>query len=389
MPLRKLLIHVMLWSLAATAVMGAYNALIGANTTGWRLVGTGVAAAIAAAAMIPFAARAAKPQSRVDGLAGMAVTIAVFVMIVGLIFDVFAPLGDYQVQDKIWGAFWILTIGGYCAVGMLRLIATPGNRLAGAVGMGVVPISVIVSLVGLIEGRNGNPDIRLFGSGMSIAGLGFLATLALAGMEKPRPWRWVGVLAAFAALVMAIVGLWSTQKHDAGPFAVIIAIAVIVAHANLCLLVPTAPSHRWIPIPTIAAAMVTALFTVLTIFAGDRHEEFVMAERMSLAGGILTAAGTLAMLVLARLNKQLERKQELSDIKQLTLICPGCETKQTVDVGDSACIACGLKFSIKVEEPRCPQCDYLLYKLQSDRCPECGFELKIPGSGTRTEVQPA
>lgn len=386
MPLRKLLIHIMLWSLAATAVMGAYNALIGANTTGWRLVGTGVAAALAAGFMIPFSSRAAKPESRVDGLAGMVVTIAVFGMVVALIFDVFAPLGDYEVQEKIWGAFWILTIGGYSAVGMLRLIASAANRLAGAVGLGVTAVSVVVTLVGVFAGESGNPNIPIFGSGMSIAGLGFLATLSLAGMDQPRPWRWIGVLASFVAVLMAIIGLWSTAKHAVGPFAVVIAIAGVVAHANLCLLVPAAPTQRWIPIFTIAAGMVTALFTVLIVLAEDRHEPFVMAERMSLAGGILTAAGTLGLLVLARLNKQLERRQELSDIKQLTLICPGCETKQTVDVGDSACIACGLKFNIKVEEPRCPQCDYLLYKLQSDRCPECGLELKLPGSGTRTEV---
>ena len=54
MPLRKLLIRVMLWSLGATAVIGSMTVLImGVSDTYWRLVGTGTATAVAAGLMIP------------------------------------------------------------------------------------------------------------------------------------------------------------------------------------------------------------------------------------------------------------------------------------------------------------------------------------------------
>ena len=39
-------------------------------------------------------------------------------------------------------------------------------------------------------------------------------------------------------------------------------------------------------------------------------------------------------------------------------------------------VRCGLKFHIRLEEPRCPKCDYLLFMLQSDRCPECGTPVR-------------
>ncbi len=46
--------------------------------------------------------------------------------------------------------------------------------------------------------------------------------------------------------------------------------------------------------------------------------------------------------------------------------------KQTIELGGSACKACGLRIEVRAEEPRCRQCGYLLYRLTSDTCPECG-----------------
>lgn len=60
---------------------------------------------------------------------------------------------------------------------------------------------------------------------------------------------------------------------------------------------------------------------------------------------------------------------------ELTAICPRCLTSQTLPNGDSACHVCQLKFTLKVEEPACPACGYLLFKLTSPTCPECGQSL--------------
>jgi hypothetical protein len=73
---------------------------------------------------------------------------------------------------------------------------------------------------------------------------------------------------------------------------------------------------------------------------------------------------------------------------QVALTCPICDTKQSVPVGSSECIRCGLKMKIQLDEPRCPECDYLLLRLASDNCPECGALVRKPDPGSDDD-QPA
>jgi len=47
----------------------------------------------------------------------------------------------------------------------------------------------------------------------------------------------------------------------------------------------------------------------------------------------------------------------------------------------TSCIECGLRFSIKMDEPRCETCGYLLYRPKSDRCPECGTPIGAIATG--------
>ena len=85
MPLRKLLIRVMLWSLGVTAVAGAAAALLSAGDVGWRIVATGVITAVAAGLMLPFSILADKPGARREGLLGMALVVLEFIGALALI----------------------------------------------------------------------------------------------------------------------------------------------------------------------------------------------------------------------------------------------------------------------------------------------------------------
>jgi predicted Zn-ribbon and HTH transcriptional regulator len=58
--------------------------------------------------------------------------------------------------------------------------------------------------------------------------------------------------------------------------------------------------------------------------------------------------------------------------KEMSIVCPHCQTPATVAVGKSACGKCGLRFSIEVLEPHCEKCGYVLLMNASSRCPECG-----------------
>ena len=82
------------------------------------------------------------------------------------------------------------------------------------------------------------------------------------------------------------------------------------------------------------------------------------------------------MLVLARLNRRVDF-EPLADMPMaVTVICPRCGRRTKVPLGAGGCGACGLRIEINIEEPRCPQCGYLVYKLASDVCPECGTPVR-------------
>jgi hypothetical protein len=212
----------------------------------------------------------------------------------------------------------------------------------------------------------------------AIAGLGVLGVASLVGAGAPprRPWRWVGVIASLIATVVAVVAIWKHLQSGGGMFAVIVSIAAVVAHANLCLLVPLTPPQKWVRVVTIVAALATAALVDGMVLADDYRYDFPPGQNFAAAAGIIASCGSLVLLVLARLTRHLDRVPVLSEVREVTVICPGCQKKQTLGVGDSTCATCGLKFHIRVEEPRCANCDYVLFMLQSDRCPECGTPVR-------------
>ena len=91
----------------------------------------------------------------------------------------------------------------------------------------------------------------------------------------------------------------------------------------------------------------------------------------------MAACGTLALLVLARINRKVDVEPGSADLGEIPLVCPRCRKKQSLPVGNSICASCDLRISIREEEPRCAKCDYLLRGLMSDRCPECGTPIRL------------
>jgi hypothetical protein len=203
-----------------------------------------------------------------------------------------------------------------------------------------------------------------------------VASLVGVGVPPRRPWRWIGMVASLIATVVAVVAIWKHIDSGGGTFSVVVSVAAVVAHANLCLLVPLTAPQKWVRWVTILAAFATAALIDGMLLADDYHRDFPLGQNLAAATGIIASCGSLVLLVLARLNRHLDRVPVLSEVREMTIVCPGCEKKQTVGVGDSACSTCNLKFHIRVEEPRCPNCDYVLFMLQSDRCPECGTPLR-------------
>jgi Zn finger protein HypA/HybF involved in hydrogenase expression len=178
---------------------------------------------------------------------------------------------------------------------------------------------------------------------------------------------------------MWLVEIWDPVGSDLGfvVFCGLLSLGAVVAHANLCLVaVKLMTSQHWVRGGTIAAVVLTALMIVLYI-AEDKFPAVVpidgdMIGRFMEASGIIASCGTLALLVLARMNRKVDAEPESYELNEVNLECPRCRKKQSLPTGDSTCPSCGLRISIRVEEPRCVKCDYLLRGLTSDRCPECG-----------------
>ncbi|UCC31069.1 MAG: hypothetical protein JSU86_02095 [Phycisphaerales bacterium] len=83
------------------------------------------------------------------------------------------------------------------------------------------------------------------------------------------------------------------------------------------------------------------------------------------------------MVVLAGINRKVNYERLSPELTEMVVTCPRCRERQSIRLGDSACTVCGLRISTRIEEPRCPRCDYLLYGLISDRRPEGGTVIGI------------
>ena len=64
---------------------------------------------------------------------------------------------------------------------------------------------------------------------------------------------------------------------------------------------------------------------------------------------IIAGCGTLTLLVLARINQRvLPAAATLAEIREVTLTCPRCRSKQTIAMGSGTCGACGLVIEVRV-----------------------------------------
>lgn len=195
---------------------------------------------------------------------------------------------------------------------------------------------------------------------------------AIAQTQRWKPLPLLGLGACAAAFLMVLVCIWSNgDVTETFAKATWIAAVVTFSFSHLCLIgmVPALPSLRWLLALAVASLWTMAAVAISIILATPAGEHIV---RLAGAVGVLDAAASLALLIMTK-AKQVENIQQLqSTPARLKIHCPRCETPQVVEAGPSKCHACGLKFRIHIEEPRCAKCGYLLWQLPQRRCPECG-----------------
>jgi len=372
----------MLWTLGLAAGAGALAVLLQGGDLAWRLVETGFATALACALMVPASLLIDQGRVRWAGLLGMGAVTLEFLMASSLIWGVAQPILAAIPDAEFKVGLTMVLVG--IAVGLTIACAWPlrvrRHALAARAALGLVALVLGVYLFATWQSDfAGNNDWWETGSALLV--LGALTVPSLIGLSagERRPWRWLGILASAAACAMWLAEIWHPIGSDLGfvVYCALLSIGAVVAHANLCLVaVKLTPGQRWVRSGTIAATAVAAATTVWHV-ANGRFPDTVpidadLVGRLVGASGIAASCGTLALLVLARINRKVDAGASSTDLAEVVLFCPRCRRRQSLAAGDSACTSCGLRISIRVEEPRCANCDYLLRGLTSDRCPECG-----------------
>lgn len=209
----------------------------------------------------------------------------------------------------------------------------------------------MTSLGAAVVLERGRWRIGMIGT-FALSGLGLVIYLLMIWIEPSWQWYWY----EWTFKVMVIIAVW----------------AVALPHMALLSLATLKGLYRWVRRGAVGAVLSLAtLITLGVIF--EPNEDFWI--RLVGVFGILTALGTIIVPVLVKVAGIEQESGVESTPLDIKITCPRCLLEQTVTSGHSRCAGCKLRFEIKIQEPRCPKCDYLLHKLTAPVCPECGQSL--------------
>jgi len=379
MELRRLFLRIMLWSLAFAAGAGVLAVLVGRGWLIARVIWTGVVMSVASGLMVPVSGWVDREKTRPAGLVGMAGVLVEFMLALALIWDAPRLLIGARYEESLIFTLITFALALPIAVAFLRLRSSPRAALAWLPGTLLTITAFGIAMIGAWGQQPRHISSNCWATSAALAATGALAVLCLISLPpgRWRDWRWLGILGSAVACALWIGEIWIGSGSDLGKiaFCLSLSVAAVLAHANLMLLCPLKAGQTWLRTGTVIALALTAAWLdsiVINdeILGGATDSEFL--ARGAGATGIVAACGTLALLVLARLNRSVDYEDSSELPVAMTVVCPRCRRRQTIPIGAATCAACNLRIHTRIEEPRCPNCDYLLYGLTSDRCPECG-----------------
>ncbi len=387
---RKFFLKVMIAALLFTGASGIFAVLTGT----WHVVGkvmlSACVAAVTAGMMMPIAGWVDDEDTRPSGLWGIALIILQTICFLAAIWV------DYSNAEwRFLATGFILFPLGWPAI---WIIAAKGNKpftLANLTSLGTLALSSLAFITGIwwqnfftntsTLGVHKDIDWNLIASACTLYFYGILAAIALADWTRhdKHHWRWVGPVGALISTVLILVGIWAGSQKRTPILDVSTALALFAAHAMFIIglqLGPN-PTNRFFRLGTILIAGITiAMACAISIASIDARIADAPLVRLTGAGTILTICCTLALIIIARLNRGVNLTAQDANVMDalIDLFCPRCKTRQSLSAGDSACHSCGLRISIKIEEPRCSGCGYLLYKIPGNTCPDCGKPINTP-----------
>ncbi len=244
------------------------------------------------------------------------------------------------------------------------------------IGLAIFSLNFAVLTTFIWWWPNGREDemIRAMLTTVFLIGAYILALPGADLLERGRHLRRaaMAILTLIVALLMSLVCIWA-RDTDSPDFVKATVIAGIAAFtlAHTCLLSRVRRGQIITALLAVTLVSAWALAALLSLFIITEYDQ-EFGYRFVGALGVLDAAGSLSLLILLKLRSVGRGTQLETSAAEFELCCPRCLEPQTVTAGASACRACGLKFRIEIEEPRCEKCGYLLYQLPERTCPECG-----------------
>mgnify|MGYP003867046843 CR=1 FL=1 len=373
-PFRKRLLHILLWCLAGAAASGVLTVLVSDRDVLWRVTAMGFVAAAAVGLMIPCSILADRERSRAAGHFG--ITLCIIQFLLSIVF-IWSGLWPWRLEERIGWTILLIGLMAVPCIGFLWMASNRATRAAGIVGLAFAAISSACYMLAIWFESSVFLNYRSGETGHAFAAAGLFASLSLIGLGMDsRHWRWIGVGASATMLALALYGIWRMPQGDPAFTVCASTLAALVAFANVLIRASLIGGQRLVIYGTIASAAAIALLLDLQAIIADPGNDTFGFRRLIAGATIVTISGTLAVVVLAMLNRRSLRRADSvaagTLLSAISLQCPRCGKQQTLALGEGRCSDCRLIIHTRVEVPACGKCGYDLSMIRGENCPECG-----------------
>ena len=349
---QRILLRVLIGSLAAAALLWASVVLAAPGEVTDKMLGTLLLTAAASGILMAVARWYSEPSVRAAGMLATVLVAIEFSLGTSLVWEI--PKQFDLDPFKVLSLMLSLGAPGAAAVHLLAWRKRPAMAVASWMGLLLCAAWSILWLFATAQmGRHDSANQHFWEYGLWLAMMGLLACCSAVGHGTDwKYWRWLGVIFAAVAYADACV-MTSTSQFLNGnwpmePLTAYISAAALVAHANLALRTPLKHGQRWIIYFTIAAAAAAVVLTNITAMDVDAHRgsTWSISARLAASCGILAGFGSLILAILAQIARKSAAPAPGNIPTTITLTCPICGQKQTLPLGTGGC---GARFSIQVQ----------------------------------------